>query len=98
MATQYTQAQYDSDLADLRDYYRALLAERKTYVSGSALALPNVQTEDGGTTIDKVGYLKALDERIEKARADIDAHIKLKDTIDGGSQAPWTLETNTNLD
>jgi hypothetical protein len=84
-------------LERLKCRYKTLVDELSLINGDHPLNLPEVKTQDGGTTLEKGKKIKQLEDSIVAAAKAIKDHIALCETIDAGSVAPWTLETQLEL-
>lgn len=84
-------------LERLKCRYRSLVDELTLIRGNHPLNMPEVKTQDGGTTLEKAKKIKQLEESIKAAKQAIVDHIDLCKVLEAGSTEPWTLETQLEL-
>lgn len=81
----------------LKCRYRTLVSELQQINGTHPLNMPEVKTQDGGTTIENAKKIKQLEDSILAARKAITEHLALCAELEGGSVEPWTIETQLEL-
>lgn len=84
-------------LERLKCRYRTLVDELTDIRGKHPLNMVEVKTADGGTTLEVDKKIKQLEASIVAARNAIKEHLALCAELEGGSVAPWTLETQLEL-
>lgn len=81
----------------LEDRYHTLVSELEAIKGTHALNQPEMKSQDGGTTLQKVAKIKQLEESVAKAKKMLEDHLDLCARLEAGTPEPWIVETQLEL-